>query len=143
METLLESSKGSGFSWPQVAFLADEIKRGIKAPELLKEEPKPVLTEEKAPVYSHIINHHLNEAGHWYEIKLEHDIVTWQVKARGNHEILYCFEPSHATYVSLPAGQTLAEDTVPDRQINAIYVMCETAPIIVEFELWRHGDKNV
>ena len=137
MATLLESSKNS-FSWPQVAFLADEIKRGIKQPPKI-EEPKPVLTEEKAPIYSHIINHNLNEEGHWYEIKLENDIVTWQLKARGNHEILYCFEPSHTTYVSLPAGQTLAEDTVPDRSINAVYVMSETAGIIVELEVWTNA----
>ena len=77
-----------------------------------------------------------------YEIKLEHDIVTWQLKARGNHEIFYCFEPSHATWMSLVAGDVLSEDTVPNRSIYAVYVMSETAGVVVEMEIWRFGERR-
>jgi len=140
MATLLESSKDKGFSWPQVAFLAEELKKGHH--NVIKKEEKPVLTEEKAPVYSHIINHHLNEAGKWYEIKLEHDIVTWQLKARGDYELKYAFDPTHSTFMTLASGAVLTEDTVPNREIDALYVMCETADVVAELEIWRHGEKH-
>ncbi len=136
--------KDSGLSWAKVAFLSEEIGRQIGGSLnglLEKGEKEPVLTSEKSPVYSHIINHNLTKANHWYEIKLEHDIVTWQLKARGNFELNYCFEPSHATYVSLQKGAVLSEDTVPDRSIDAIYVMCETAGVVMEMEIWRFGEK--
>lgn len=96
----------------------------------------PIETIEKRSDQSHIINHHLNTAGRWYEIKLEPDIKAWQLKARGEYELLYAFEPTHANYMTLNAGETLFADTVPDRDINAIYVMCDDAGIIVEMEVW-------
>jgi len=129
----------NSFSWPQVVFLAEELKKGIKPTKEVK-EVKEVKTEEKRPIYSHIINHYLNEAGKWYEIKLEPEIVTWQLKARGNYELKYCFEPTHSTYMTLSSGDVLSEDTVPNREINAIYVMSETAGIVVEVEIWRYDE---
>ena len=109
------------------------------APE--KKEEKIVKVDEKKPIYSHIINHNLNEPNKWYEIKLEPDIVTWQLRARGSHELSYAFDPAHANYMTMDAGEKLSEDTVPNRDINAIYVMCPDTGVVVEMEIWRFEDK--
>jgi len=95
-----------------------------------------VPTREKSPKTSHVINHHLNNAGQWYEVKIEPDIVSWQLRARGDHEIYYAFEPTHYSYMTLLAGDSLNEDTVPNKDINAVYVMSNDAGTIVEMECW-------
>lgn len=99
-----------------------------------------VETEEVRSTRPHMINHSLNEANKWYEIKLPVDAVTWQLKTRGNYDLSYSFEPSHSTYITLTRGSVLTENTAPNMSIGAIYVMCETAGVIAELEVWRnHG----
>lgn len=102
-------------------------------------EIRPTRTEEIRPTRPHIINHYLSNANTWYEIKLPIDNRTWQLKARGNYDLLYSFEPSASTYMTLVRGSVLSENTAPNRNINAIYVMCETAGVTVELELWRNN----
>ena len=121
-------------------FLAEEIgremTRNINIPKI--SVPQVILkTEETRPTTAHIINHHLNNANQWYEIKLPRDAITWQLKARGNYELLYSFSPTHQTYMTLVIGQTISSDTSPNAELNAIYVMCETAGVIAELEVWR------
>ena len=96
-----------------------------------------VKTEESRPTTAHIINHHLNNANTWYEIKLPRDLITWQFKARGNYELLYSYSPAHENYMTLTIGDVLSADTSPNKNINAIYVMCQTAGVIAELEVWR------
>ncbi len=99
-----------------------------------------VETEEIRPTKPHIMNHHLANANAWYEIKLPVDAVTWQFKARGTYDLFYSFEPSHSTYMTLTRGSVLTENTAPNMSIRAIYVMCETAGVTAELEVWRnHG----
>ncbi len=104
------------------------------------QENKIVATEEIRPTRPHLINHYLRNANQWYEIRLPTDAVVWQLKARGNYDILYSFEPSHSTYITLVRGSVLNENTAPNMSIRSIYVMCETAEVTVELEVWRnHG----
>ena len=99
-----------------------------------------VATEEIRPTRPHLINHYLRNANQWYEIRLPTDAVVWQLKARGNHDLLYSFEPSHSTYITLVRGSVLNENTAPNMSIRSIYVMCETAEVTAELEVWRnHG----
>jgi len=121
-------------SYAEQIFLAEEIGRQIVIP------PQPdivVKTEEVRPTTAHIINHNLNTANTWYEIKLPRDAITWQLKARGNYELLYSYSPTHQTYMTLVRGQTISSDTAPNEEINAIYVMCETSNVVAELEVWR------
>jgi len=124
-------------SYAEQVFLAEEIGRevarniNIPSPEVI------VKTEEIRPTTAHIINHHLNNANQWYEIKLPMDLITWQLKARGNYELLYSYSPEHQTYMTLATGDILSADTSPNKNINAIYVMCQTAGVIAELEVWR------
>jgi len=99
-----------------------------------------VETEEVRPTKPHIVNHYLSSANQWYEIQLPIDTVTWQLKTRGNYDLLYSFEPTHSTYMTLVRGSVLTENTAPNMSIKSIYVMCETAGIDVELELWRNHD---
>ena len=129
-------------SWPKTFVLGEEIARGIKidvgdiiVPEI--KIPEPLKTEETRPTTASIINHHLNNANQWYEIKIPQDVVTWQIKARGNYELLYSYSPTHQNYMTLVGGNVLSADTAPNTDINAVYVMCETARVIVELEIWR------
>lgn len=96
-----------------------------------------VKTEELRPTKAHIINHNLHVANRWYEIKLPRDAVTWQVRARGNHEILYSYSPTHQTYMTLAIGEVFSADTAPNAEINAVYVMSEEGNIVCELEVWR------
>ena len=98
-----------------------------------------IKTEEIRPTRPHIINHYLRNANIWYEIKLPIDNRTWQLKARGNYDLFYSFEPSASTYMTLVKGSVLSENTAPNKNINAIYVMCETANVTIELELWRNN----
>jgi len=100
--------------------------------------PNVTKTEEIRPTRPHIINHILNEAGTWYEIRLPVDVVTWQMRARGDYDLYYSFEPAHSTTMVLPSGQVLSENTAPNRSIKSIYVMCETANAQVDIELWQN-----
>ncbi len=125
--------------WPQTFVLAEEIgkevARNISYPPI---QPEIVVkTEETRPTTASIINHHLNNANQWCEIKIPQDVVTWQIKARGNYELLYSYSPTHQTYMTLVVGNVLSADTAPNTDINAVYVMCETAGVIVELEIWR------
>jgi hypothetical protein len=124
-------------SYAEQVFLAEEIgrevARNIPQPQL----PQEVKTEEIRPTTAHIINHNLNNANTWYEIKLPQDAITWQLKARGNYELLYSYSPTHQTYMTLTKGDVLSADTSPDKNINAVYVMCNTAGVVAELEVWR------
>ena len=95
-------------------------------------------TEETRPTRPHIINHILNTANTWYEIRLPKDVVTWQLKARGDYELFYSFEPSHNTYMTLPSGSVLTENTAPNKSIRSVYVSCATANVVVEIEMWEN-----
>jgi len=107
-------------------------------PQILVEGmPEIIKTEEIRPTTAHIINHHLNNANTWYEIKLPTDAITWQLKTRGNYDLSYSYSPMHQTYMTLTAGDVLSADTSPNKNINAIYVMCDTAGVISELEVWR------
>ena len=125
-------------SYAEQVFLAEEIgrevARNIKIP---SQKEEIIKTEEIRTTTAHIINHHLNNANTWYEIKLPIDAVTWQIKARGNYELCYSYSPTHQTYMTLAKGDVLSADTSPNKNINAVYVMCETAGVIVELEVWR------
>lgn len=104
-------------------------------PKTMKEEI--IKTTEYAPTTAHQVNYHLNNANQWYEIKLPRDAITWQLKARGDHDLLYSFSPTHQNYTTLIGGNVLSTDTSPNREINAVYVMCETARVIAELDIWR------
>jgi len=95
-------------------------------------------TEETRPTVPYIINHILNEANVWYEIKFPKNVVTWQMRARGNYDIYYSFEPSHVTNMVLPSGSVLNENTAPNMSINAIYVMSETSNSQADIEMWMY-----
>jgi len=114
----------------------------IYVPQAKNREYEPMVqkTEETRPTIPHITNVTLTEADKWYEIRVPPDMVTWQIRARGDIEMRYAFEPSHTTYMTLPAGEVLTEDTAPNMSIRAIYVSCSTANTIVEFELWRYKE---
>lgn len=97
----------------------------------------PINVKEIIPTTAHIINHNLHEANRWYEIKLPRDIVTWQIRARGDHDISYSYSPTHQTYMSLVSGEMLSADTSPNAEINAVYVMSEEGSVVIELEVWR------
>jgi len=91
------------------------------------------------PRIPHIINHILPVANTWYEIKMPPNTIMWILKARGSHDLMYCYEPTNATYMTLPSGETLTEKTVPNRSIWSIFVMCETANETAELEIWLYA----
>ena len=95
-------------------------------------------TEEVRPTKPHIINHILTNADVWYEIRLPEDVVTWQLRARGDYDLEYSFEPSQTTTMILPSGAVLNENTAPNMSIRAIYVMSGTAGSQVDIEMWRN-----
>lgn len=107
---------------------------GLEKPEQLG---GVVRTSEVSPRRPHIVNHQLNKAGKWYKIDLPKDMLSWTLKARGDNVLFYSFEPSHSTYATLSAGMHLSEDTMPNMEIRAIYLMCETANVTAEMEVWR------
>lgn len=96
----------------------------------------PVNVKEIIPTTAHVINHNLHEANKWYEIKLSHNLVTWQIRARGNHEIKYSYSPTHQTFMTLGSGEVLSADVSPNAELNAVYVMSEKGNIVVELETW-------
>jgi len=140
-------------SYAKTIILAEEIANNLKtSPQLIqpsqssKQDKGPfsippipkeptVNTEEKAPTTPHIINHNLNDADRWYEVKLSRNLVTWQLRCRENYDISYSYSPTHQTYMTLSAGNVLSADTSPNSNINAVYVMCENQTI-VELECW-------
>ena len=123
--------------WVGQTFLAEEIASNIHIQIEGAVIPKVVKTEEVRSQHPHIINHNLTNANQWYEIKISQDVITWQIKARGNYELLYSYSPTHQTYMTLVAGNVLSADTATDKNLNAIYVMCETPNVIVELESWQ------
>ena len=58
------------------------------------------------------------------------------MNARGTYDIMYAFEPSHATFRTLFSGMFLDSDTAPNN-INELYVSSETAGAVVEISLFR------
>ncbi len=125
----------------QIPVSAVQTSQAVQPPQIVY-VPQPVSkevvkTEEVRPTTAHMINHNLHNANQWYEVKLPRDAITWQLRARGNHELSYSFSPTHQTYTTLSAGNVLNEDTSPDKTLNAIYVMCETTNVVAELEVWR------
>ena len=118
--------------------MAEEIGRHIKSSLKDVQVEHIVKTDEKRPTRPHIINHKLTNADQIYEIRLPvKGVKAWSLSLRENQDLLYSFEPSFSTYVTLKKGATLNEDTAPkglDRP--AIYVKCSTADVTVELELW-------
>lgn len=110
---------------PQVVYIPPPLSQGI------------VKTEEIRPTTASMINHNLHNANQWYEIKLSRDLVTWQLRCRTNHDIRYSYSPTHQNYFTLSSGDVLSSDTSPNTDINAIYVMCETAGVVIELETWN------
>lgn len=99
---------------------------------------KPVATEETRPIWPHIINHNLTEANRIYEIKIPREgLRVWSLRCRDDVNIHYSFEPSFSTYMTLDSGETVNQDTSPNKSIYAIYVRCATPNVTVELELWR------
>jgi hypothetical protein len=96
-------------------------------------------TAEIRPKSPHIVNPILTTAGEWYEISFPPEVVTWQLRARGDYDMYYSYDPSHATYMTLNAGQVVSEDTMPNKGIRAIYVMCNTANAVAEVEVWTYA----
>ena len=91
------------------------------------------------PRIPHIINFILKDADTWYEIKFPPNTVTWMIKVRGSYDLLYTFEPSGSTYMTLVSGTVLTENTVPNRSIWSIFVRCATADVTVEIEVWLYA----
>ncbi len=120
-------------TWAEQTFLAEEIARQIKIPHPPIQEP--VKTEEARPTAAHMINHNI-KANVWTEIKLPRDMEAWQMSCRDDYDILYCFEPSASTYKTLKSGAIVSQDTSPNTDINAVYVMC-AYDTIIEIELWK------
>jgi len=125
-------------SYAEQIFLAEEIGREVARNISIPSQPEVIVkTEETRPTTAHQINYHLNNANQWYEIKLPREVITWQLKARGDDELLYSFSPTHQNYTTLTGGNVLSADTSPNKDINAVYVMCETAGAIVELDIWK------
>ena len=125
-------------SYAEQAFLAEEIGREVARNIKIPSQPDVILrTEETRPTKASIINHNLHEANKWYEIKLPKDAITWAITTRGHHEIQYSYSPTHQTYRTLRAGESLEADTAPNAEINAVYVMSEEGNVVAELEVWR------
>ncbi len=120
--------------------IGNQVSSKLKASLTNLKVEQVVKTEEKRPTHPHIINHKINEADRWYEIKLPvTGLKTWSLSLRESQDLLYSFEPSGSTYITLKKGATLSEDTTPeDLDIHAIYVRCATADVTVELELWLY-----
>ena len=125
-------------SYAHDIFLAEEVGLSVAKNISIPSSPDIILrTEETRPTKASIINHHLNNANQWYEIKLPRDAITWAITTRGSHEIQYSYSPTHQTYRTLRAGESLEADTAPDAEINAVYVMSEEGNVVCELEVWR------
>lgn len=96
-----------------------------------------IATTEIRPTTAHAINHHLNQANHWYAVPLSRTLKNWQLKARGDYDLLYAFSPTHQNYFTLSSGDTLTSATSPNADINAIYLMCETDRVVAEILTWE------
>lgn len=95
-----------------------------------------VRTEEIRPRKPHIINHSLNTANQWYEIKLPVEgVKTWSLRCRESNDIHYKFDSGYV-YKTLSAGGEISQDTAPG-PVNSIFVRCATANVTIELELWR------
>lgn len=130
----------------KISFYADGIAYSVLSfseEALIKEikgkftEPPPVKVEDLPPSTADILNHHLNEANKWYEIKLPRDLITWQIRCRDDYDIKYSYSPTHITFFTLKSGEVLSADVSPNSDINAVFVMCETANVVVELEFWK------
>ena len=142
---LLKKIKMQDMSYKKAVFFAEEMGREIARNISLQnnispqniQTPEVIKTEEIRPTTASIVNHYLNNANNWYEIKIPRDVITWQIKARGNYELRYSYSPTHQNYMTLTKGDVLSADTSPNKDINAIYVMCEDAGVVAELEIWR------
>lgn len=125
-------------SYKKAVFLAEEIGREVARNISIPSQPEVIVkTEETRPTTAHQINYHLNEANKWYQISLGRNLITWQMRARGDYDLLYSYSPTHQNYFTLSSGNVLSSDTSPNDDLNAIWVMCETANVIVELEGWQ------
>ena len=97
----------------------------------------PVNVKEIIPTTAHVINHNLHNANEWYTIKLPRNIVTWQIRTRGNHEIRYTYSPAHKTWMTLASGEVLSADTSPNADLNEVHVLSTEGSVVVELELWK------
>ncbi len=127
-----------GSEYAKTILMAEEIGRQMKSSLPNVPVKQVVKTEEKRPNRPHLINHKLTTVNQVYEIKLPvKGLKTWSLSLRENQDLLYSFEPSMSTYITLKKGATLSEDTAPEgMDIHAIYVRCATADVTVELELW-------
>ena len=100
-------------------------------------EPPPLKTQETPPTTADILNHHLNNANEWYEVKLDRQLITWQIRARQNVDIQYSYSPTQSTFFTLKSGEVLGADVSPNSNINAVYVRSATAGTIIELEFWK------
>jgi len=97
-----------------------------------------VTTQEVRATRPHIVNQNLTVANRIYEIKIpRHGVRTWSLRCRNDANLQYAFEPSFSTYMTLPTGESLNENTAPNKSIYAIYVRCATANVVTELELWK------
>ncbi len=122
---------------------APQIAEGCPSPETIAvkekivEKPIPEVTKETRAELPHHINHNLNQANTWYEIKLERNIRNWMLRCREQLNLDYAFVPNPTTWFTLDRGTILSEDTSP-QGIHAIYVRCSQSTV-VEVELWRQS----
>ena len=133
-------------SYAEQLFLAEEIGRQIKIQSqqslTLQSSSQATINplvnvKEIIPTTADILNHHLNEASKWYEIKLDRRMVTWQLRCRSNNGLHYSYSPACQTYFTLKSGEVLSADVSPNSDLNAIWVRCATANVIVELEFWK------
>ena len=119
-------------NWGQSIVMAEESKGSFQ------QSPQQVVkTLEVPPKTADILNHHLNNANQWYEIKLNKDMVVWQLRCRQNYDINYSYSPSATTFFTLRAGEVLSADTSPNKTLNAVWVRCATSNVIIEIEFWE------
>ena len=125
-------------SYAHDVFLAEEIGLSVAKNISIPSLPEVIVkTEEVRPTRAHIINHNLHDANKWYEIRIPNDVVTWAITVRGSHEINYSYSPTHQTYRTLRAGESLEADTAPNKTLNAVWVMSEEGGVVVELEVWQ------
>ena len=122
-------------SWAEQTFLAEEIAGNVNI-QIGEVVPNVINTKEIRPRHARIINYSIHQANVWNEIKIPQEIRAWSLRCREKYDINYCFEPSHATYMTLSKGAVINEDTSP-QGVQAIYVRSPVANITIELELWE------
>ena len=122
-------------SYAHDVFLAEEIGNNVhvKSTTIVKGN-EIIENNNKPPSKPYILNYHLNDPNRWYAIVLPKiGTEVWSLRCRDKYDLYYSYSPAHNTYMTLPSGLTLSEDTAPHR--DKIYVMCKYKTI-VEVEVW-------